>query len=217
MYITTIKKKVYSTNSSILPHISLSLVFVCATLLFGSQIVFGQGASESTTAMRNYQDSVHGIQLQYPPNWTPSTSAIPSYNGIVAFYSPLQNLSDILPAEITLSITTYSQAIPLNEYTQGVLSALEQQGIKVDSSGSKTLAGKEGYSITFVPTSTSAGPYTQSPPSQAQELPTFKVMQTWTAIDNKIYLMSFTAEASKFNTYLSTAEKIFGSLKITPK
>ena len=215
MYITTIKK-VYSTNSSILPHISLSLVFVCVTLLSGSQIVFGQGASESTTAMRNYQDSVHGIQLQYPPNWTPSTSAIPSYNGIVALYSPLQNLSDILPAEITLSITTYSQAIPLNEYTQGVLSALEQQGIKVDSSGSKTLAGKEGYSITFVPTSISAGPYTQSP-SQPQESPTFKVMQTWTAIDNKIYLMSFTAEASKFNTYLVTAEKIFGSLKITPK
>jgi hypothetical protein len=215
MYITTIKK-VYLTNSRILPHISLSLVFVCVTLISCSQIVFSQGATESTTVMRNYQDPVHGIQLQYPPNWTPSTSAIPSYNGIVAFYSPLQNLSDILPAEITLSITTYSQAIPLNEYTQVVLSALEQQGIKVDSSGSKTLAGKEGYSITFVPNSISAGPYTQSP-SQSQEPPTFKVMQTWTAIDNKVYLMSFTAEILKFDTNLATAEKIFGSLKITPK
>jgi hypothetical protein len=210
---TTIKK-LYS-NAIIFSIIQMTFVLVCVTLLGSLHSTFAQETTELKTSMSNYQDPLYGIQMQYPPDWTPSTSGIPAYNGVIGFYSPLKNLSDILPAEVTLSVTTYALPIPLVEYTQATLSALEQQDIKVEQSGSKTIAGKPGYSITFSPTSPNKGPYTEAPPQQTS--PTFKVIQSWTAIDNKIYLLSFTAESSKFTNYLSTAEKMMNSLKVTPQ
>jgi hypothetical protein len=41
-------------------------------------------------------------------------------------------------------------------------------------------------------------------------------MQTWTVIGNKVYLLSFSAESSKFTTNLPIAQKIIDSLKIQP-
>ena len=183
------------------------------TLTYAQQTT-GSTAATAAATTTTYDNQVHGIQLVYPKDWTASTSGIPAYNGIVGFYSPLENLTDILPAEITLSITTYVRPVSLDDYTSATLSALEQQGIQVEQSSSNTLAGKPGHTITFSPSDSLAGPYTQAP---QQSLPTFKIMQSWTAIDNKIYLMSFTAESSKFTNYLATAQKIVDSLQITPK
>ena len=184
------------------------------TVTYAQQMT-GSTAPAPAPATTTYDNQVHGIQLTYPKDWTASTSRIPSYNGIIGFYSPLENLTDVLPAEITLSITTYLRPVSLDDYTSATLSALEQQGIQVEQSSSKTLAGKPGHTITFSPSNSLSGPYSQAPPQQS--LPTFKVMQSWTVIDNKIYLMSFTAESSKFANYLATAQKIMDSLQITPK
>ncbi|MDQ4072790.1 MAG: hypothetical protein M3162_00660, partial [Thermoproteota archaeon] len=128
---------------------------------------------------------------------------IPAYNGIVGFYSPLRNLTDILPAEVTVSITSYSSAISLDEYTKISIAALEQQGIKIDNSAARTLAGNPGYSIAFSPSN-------QTSPIGLN----FKVMQAWTVIDNKVYLLSFNADTSKFDAYLPTAQKIIDSLQV---
>ena len=194
--------------------ICLVTVLISVTVISSSfqTITFAQQITDNTTTI--YDNQVHGIQLVYPKDWTASTSGIPAYNGIVGFYSPLENLTDVLPAEITLSITTYLRPVSLDDYTSATLSALEQQGIQVEQSSSKTLAGKPGHTITFSPSNSLPGPYSQAPPQQS--LPTFKVMQSWTVIDNKIYLMSFTAESSKFTNYLATAQKIMDSLQITP-
>jgi eukaryotic-like serine/threonine-protein kinase len=152
-----------------------------------------------------YDNPIHKLKLQYPSDWIVSTNALPTYSGVVAFYSPLQNLQDILPAELSLSVTTYLQPVSLDEYTQTTLSALEQQGIQVSESNTFTVAGKPGHRIVFSP-----------PEPRGQDAPqvSISLMQTWTTIGNKVYLLSYSAEDSKFQKYLPTVEQMLKSLQI---
>ena len=173
-----------------------------------SQDVSAQPSTTSGSNLITYDNPTHKLKMQYPSDWTVSTNALPTYSGIVAFYSPLQNLQDILPAELSLSITTYLQSVSIDEYTRTTLAALEQQGIQVSESSAFTLAGKPGHRIVF------------SPPEprgqEAQDAPqvSIRIMQTWTTIENKVYLLSYSAEDSKFQKYLPTVEQMLMSLQV---
>ena len=167
------------------------------------QSVYAQAATTT------YNNPTHKLKLQYPSDWTVSTNALPTYSGVTAFYSPLDNLQDILPAELSVSVTTYLQPIPLEEYTRTTLAALEQQGIQVIESNPFTLAGKPGHRIVFSPPEPREGQETQDAPQVS-----ISIMQTWTTIGNKVYLLSYSAEDSKFQKYLPTVEQMLKSLQI---
>jgi serine/threonine-protein kinase len=173
-----------------------------------SQDVSAQPSTTSGSNLITYDNPTHRLKLQYPSDWTVSTNALPTYSGIVAFYSPLQNLQDILPAELSLSITTYIQSVSIDEYTRTTLAALEQQGIQVSESSAFTLAGKPGHRIVFSPPEP-RGQETQDAPQVS-----IRIMQAWTTIDNKVYLLSYSAEDSKFQKYLPTVEQMLMSLQV---
>ena len=173
-----------------------------------SQDVSAQPSTTSGSNLITYDNPTHKLKMQYPSDWTVSTNALPTYSGIVAFYSPLQNLQDILPAELSLSITTYLQPVSIDEYTRTTLTALEQQGIQVSESSAFTLAGKPGHRIVFSPPEP-RGQETQDAPQVS-----IRIMQTWTTIDNKVYLLSYSAEDSKFQKYLPTVEQMLMSLQV---
>ena len=173
-----------------------------------SQDVSAQPFTTSGSNLITYDNPTHKLKMQYPSDWTVSTNALPTYSGIVAFYSPLQNLQDILPAELSLSITTYLQSVSIDEYTRTTLAALEQQGIQVSESSAFTLAGKPGHRIVFSPPEP-RGQETQDAPQVS-----IRIMQTWTTIDNKVYLLSYSAEDSKFQKYLPTVEQMLMSLQV---
>jgi eukaryotic-like serine/threonine-protein kinase len=173
-----------------------------------SQDVSAQPSATSGSNLITYDNPTHKLKMQYPSDWTVSTNALPTYSGIVAFYSPLQNLQDILPAELSLSITTYLQSVSIDEYTRTTLAALEQQGIQVSESSAFTLAGKPGHRIVFSPPEP-RGQETQDAPQVS-----IRIMQTWTTIDNKVYLLSYSAEDSKFQKYLPTVEQMLMSLQV---
>ena len=72
-----------------------------ATVFYGPQQTMGQkefpsSISNTTTTsdFLTYENPLVGIKMQYPSNWTVSSSALRDYSDVVAFYSPLQNLSD---------------------------------------------------------------------------------------------------------------------------
>jgi hypothetical protein len=172
------------------------------------QKVSAQPATTTTTTnFLTYNNPTYKIKMQYPPDWTVSTNTLRTFSGVAAFYSPLQDLSDILPAEVSLSVTTYSKGVPLDEYTKTTLAALDQQGIKVSNSKAFTLAGKPGHRIVFSP---------PEPQNNNQVNPpiTISVMQAWTTIGSKVYLISYSAEESKFQKYLPTVERMLNSLQI---
>ena len=171
------------------------------------QSSFAQTSSSSLSSSSNllsYENPTYGITIQYPSDWMASTNQLPTYNSIIGFYSPLESLSDVLPVELALSITTYTNNISLDEYTKITRTALEQQGMKITGSESTTLAGNPAQKITFSPGNQIA----QNSPVE------FKFMQIFTTIGNKVYSLSYNAEASKFSTHLDTIQQMLDSLKI---
>ena len=206
------------------------LTFVCAcmctTVLFQSEIpsqsVF---AAEQPTANINktnydyqlepnvtdgntineiaYKNPQHGIFMLFPSNWTFSTSGLPEYNQIAAFYAPLQNLSDPIPARLTIAVMSYEQNISLKDFTNMTISSINQTGqVTISSSDPTTLAGRSAHQIVF-----STLPNMGNPIS-------FEILHSWTVIDNKIYVFQYSAESARFNTYLPTVKHILETLTI---
>jgi hypothetical protein len=195
-----------------------STIMISTICILAGFIVIGDtfyDIPQSTTAQQSpssslssssllYENPIYGIKIQYPSNWMASSNQLPTYNSIIGFYSPLESLSDVLPVELALSITTYTNNISLDEYTKVTSTALEQQGMKITESESTTLAGNPAHKITFSPGDQIA----QNSPVE------FNFMQIFTIIGNKVYSFSYNAEASKFSTHLDTIQQMLDSLKI---
>ena len=189
-------------------------IMVSTTCILASFIVVGHtfynvpqsaiAQSSSSSSLLSYENPTYGIKIQYPSNWMASTNQLPTYNSIIGFYSPLESLSDVLPVEFALSITTYATNISLDEYTKITRTALEQQGMEISESSATTLAGNPAHKITFSPGDQIA----QNSPVE------FKFMQIFTIIGNKVYSLSYNAEASKFSTHLNTIQQMLDSVKI---
>jgi hypothetical protein len=157
----------------------------------------------TSSALLSYVNGMNGISIFYPSNWTLSTTGLPEYSQVVAFYSPLKNLTDTIPARLAISVLRYEQNISLTDYTNLTLTSLNgSQQLKVLNSGPITLDGKPAYKVTL-----------SAPPSIQNPLP-FGLMQIWTAVGNKLYILSYSTEGSKFPAYLPIVEGMIKSLKL---
>jgi hypothetical protein len=158
------------------------------------------GSSPSEIAYRNPQ---HGIFMLFPSNWTFSTTGLPDYTQIGALYAPMQNLSDPIPARLTITVMSYQQDISLKDFTNMTLSSLNQTDqIIVSSSNSTTLAGRPGYQVVF-----STLPNIGNPA-------TLEIMHSWITVGSKVYVFQYSAESSKFDDYLPAVKQILESLRI---
>jgi hypothetical protein len=158
------------------------------------------GSSPSEIAYSNPQ---HGIFMLFPSNWTFSTTGLPDYTQIGALYAPMQNLSDPIPARLTITVMSYQQDISLKDFTNMTLSSLNQTDqIIVSSSNSTTLAGRPGYEVVF-----STLPNIGNPA-------TLEIMHSWITVGSKVYVFQYSAESSKFDDYLPAVKQILESLRI---
>ena len=96
--------------------------------LFQSQSAFAQqgGGQQEEAAFLAYVNPIHGIFMLYPSDWIASTTGLTDYTDLITFYSPLQNLSDTFPARLTIALVIYGQNVSLPEYTNFVLTRLNQ-------------------------------------------------------------------------------------------
>jgi hypothetical protein len=142
--------------------------------------------------------------MQYPPDWIASTSGLLDYIDLIAFYSPLQNLSNSFPARLTISVITYSQNISLPEYTDFVSTILNQsEQLDIRSSSEVTVAGNPGYRVVLA-----------GQPFQNSTL-LLHQMNTWTTIGNRVYILTYEGEESIFNRHLPEMSQMLESLVIT--
>jgi hypothetical protein len=171
--------------------------------LLQSQSVFAQQQEEEERTFIPYLNPIHGIFIQYPSNWIASTSGLADYTDLIAFYSPLQNLSDSFPARLTISVRIYNQNISLPEYTDSVWTMLNQsEQVDVRSSSEVTIAGYPGHRVVLA-----------SQPFQNSTLISHQ-MNTWTAIGNMVYLLTYVGEESTFNQHLPEVSQMLETLRI---
>ena len=185
------------------PRFVITTVFLFVVLTI-SAITFEYSPSQHSIIQQEALAQPAPSFLTYPADWTVSTNGLQSYSDIVGFFSPLQNLTDVLPAQVALSVMSYSANVSLDEYTNMTLTEIEQQGLEVNESNAFTLAGNPGYRIIF------------SPPPQTVPV-SLSVMQVWTVINDKVYLLAYTAEGSEFQNNLSLVQQMLDSLQVQPK
>ena len=174
------------------------------SLLFLPLTAFAQAQQGEETAFLPYLNPTHGIFMQYPSDWIASTSGLADYTDLIAFYSPLQNLSDTFPARLTIALVIYGQNVPLPEYTNFVLTRLNQsEQVDVRSSSEVTIAGYPGHRVVLA-----------AQPFQNGSL-IIHQMNTWTTIGNKVYLLRYEGEESTFNQYLPEVSRMLETLAIT--
>jgi hypothetical protein len=156
-------------------------------------------------AFLHYENPIWGIFMQYPSNWTASISGLRDYTELIAFYSPLQNLSQPFAARLSISAVQYVQNVSLSEYTDFVLAGLQNQTqVEVKNSSEVTLAGYPAHRVVLA----------QAVPLQNNTL-TFYQMNTWTTTGNKVYKLTFEGEESTFNQHLPEVSQILESVVIT--
>jgi hypothetical protein len=194
----------------------LTLSFTSLTLSKGSALL--QNNATTTTMSRSfqtnhittttnnnfrtYQNPDYSIKMQYPSDWSASKSGLRDYTNVIAFYSPLENISDIFPEHLTLSITGYSQHITLKKFNTVLNNTLKQPAVKTIESNPTTLAGNPAHKLVFLPP-------TDNVPFK------FETMLVWTVKSDKVYIISYNAEAARYSTYLPTIQKMIDSFEIT--
>jgi hypothetical protein len=160
-------------------------------------------ATTEPQAFLTYENPSWGIFMQYPSNWTASTSGLTDYTDVIAFYSPPQNVSDLFPARLKISAVQYSQDISLPDYKNFTLSILNQsRQFTLINSSDVTVAGYPAYRIVL----------TNKPfPNDTLMLHSMNIA---TAVGNKIYQITYDGEEQAFNRNLPEVSHMLESLVI---
>lgn len=151
---------------------------------------------------------VSRIFMLYPRDWQASTAGI-FYPDLIKFYAPLQNISDILPVQVSIGVSKYAnKGITLSQYTNLSLALLgksqQQKLLIIGNSNPIVIAGNPGYRVEYFMVHSS---------NNTSVLPTLEI---WTVIDSKAYLISYVAETiTKFNKYLPHLDQMINSLRIS--
>jgi eukaryotic-like serine/threonine-protein kinase len=156
------------------------------------------GASNYTTSSRNefitYENSTEGIKIDYPEGWT----AIRQYG--LAFLSPKENDSDTFREGLVVargSIVNES----IDKLADRVLKFYNSSLIdfRLNESKGTTIHGNPARSLIYTFTIPDNG--------------TIKALDLGTRENNRVHVFRYTAQESKFDSYLPTIERMIDSYK----
>lgn len=170
--------------------------------------------SSASISFLNFSNPIFGIKIQYPDSWSPR---VYPYNNegnstIVGFYTPsktasqLGNISGVSGQFVPyLDIFVFdSKNMSLEKIIDGRMKRIQNTTDVVIESKPFTLGGNhEGHKLVY---STITG---------GDEF--FKKMQIYTIYNNKVYLITFTAQETLFSNYLPLVENMIDTFEISDR
>src|SRR5918996_2351226 len=166
------------------------------------------GQINNVTNLRTYANTAFGISMQYPAVWGAfelKSSPLDRFPGssIASFIAPSENATDTFREKALLSIQDFGSAgnMTLARYTNGSLNAYRNisDSVTILESNATDLAGLPAHRIVF---------------TEEMQNQQFKKAQVWTVKDNKAYVITYSAQATKYDDYLPSIEIMINSLKI---
>lgn len=170
--------------------------------------------SSNTTAIniRTYENRIFGIKIQYPDTWSarPYLYNKLGNNTVVGFYSPsktasqLGNISGVSGQFVPyLDIFVFdSKNISLDKIIDARIKRMENNSDIVIDSKPITIKGNNPAYLLIYSTITGGDEF-------------FKKMQVYTVFNNKVYLITFTAQEALFSDYLPVVQKMIDSFEIS--
>jgi hypothetical protein len=189
------------------------------TLAFSSSSFFFFGVSATTASEQDnnsnflpYENATLGISVQYPPDWIKEEQ---DKVGVIFISPPSTNNSEASSVAVRVQIANLSlpSSPPspfltdqlLQNYTNSTIRELTAGNFSIIESNSTTIGiGDNNY--------TSAHELVFS--KQEEEGLTIQQMQIYGIRDNKLYLITYIADAANYPIYLPTVQKMIDSFKI---
>jgi serine/threonine-protein kinase len=166
----------------------------------------------ASTRFLNFSNPIFGIKIQYPDSWSPRVYPYNNQgnNTIVGFYSPsktasqLGNISGVSGQFVPyLDIFVFdSKNMSLDKIMEGRMKRIQNTTDVVIESKPFTLGGNHEARKLVYSTITGGDEF-------------FKKMQIYTIYNNKVYLITFTAQETLFSNYIPLIEKMINTFEIS--
>ncbi len=180
-----------------------------AFLLFSIIIVSGCVGSTSTKTDKEtpsnflvHDSPTYGIKIAYPPDMTKEEF------GTYVVFKPKGGGWDM---SVTLNVEYLTKPMTFDEYTNSLKTAAIGIGINdtVDkqATGRTTLANIPAYQVVYSKFYGTFG-------GIEGNTKIFKTMKIWTVKDNKVYMITYTADADRYSDFLKTVQKMIDSFEI---
>jgi hypothetical protein len=193
---------------SLLRTLVVWAVVVIITIIF---ISIHQAIAEpaSDTNLQRYENANYGFQIMYPSNWEKLEFSEGIEEGgrsiVVRFLSPAEGVSDSFREYVIIEVdkNIQSNKMPLDKYVRSHIDSLRRslQGFNVNELNITSLAHNPEEKVVYSYRDSVIG--------------TAKIMEVWIRNPNKLYLISFNTDATKYFQYLPLIEKMLSSFKIT--
>jgi hypothetical protein len=170
------------------------------TPIFIFSTLFGFSQSDSPTQLKNFAQN--GYKLQYPSSWTIDTSKRMGPDFFI--FSPRENDTDRFQENVNLLVQDLTgQNIDLDKYakiSEGQIKELAMEGTIYESKKITKPDKSEYYKMVY---------------GMTQGVFKLKIEQYYFIKNDKAFIMTFTAELNKFDSFLSAGEQILNSFVLT--
>jgi hypothetical protein len=165
--------------------------------------------SASDSNLQRYENANYGFQIMYPSNWEKLEFSEGIEEGgrniVVRFLSPAEGVSDSFREYVIIEAdkNIQSNKMPLDKYVGSHINSLRTslQGFDVNELNITSFAHNPEEKVVYSYRDSVIG--------------TAKTMEVWIRNPNKLYLISFNTDATKYFHYLPLIEKMLSSFKIT--
>jgi hypothetical protein len=161
----------------------------------------------TTTSSLTYENPIYRMKIQYPSDWDKlEFNQGNIHDFIVIFRSPAENALDTKLENLVIQAGNLPfENIPLEEVVKANIENLKQSLIdfEIKESTTITIAGSNpAHKIVYTH-------------KEEEDNGKTKIMQVLMIKSDKVYLITYTAEQGKYDTYLPTIQNMINSLKIT--
>jgi len=170
------------------------------TLIFIFSSMFGFSQNDSPTKLKNFAQN--GYKLQYPSSWTVDTSKRMGPEFFI--FSPRENDTDRFQENVNLLVQDLTgQNIDLDKYAKITEEQIKELAIEGTIYESKKIfkPGKSDYYKMVY--------------GMTQDVFKLKIEQYYFIKNDKAFIMTFTAELNKFDSFLPAGEQILNSFVLT--
>lgn len=155
-------------------------------------------ALAATPNLSTYQNATYKLSIQYPRKWVKKEKIM---GLLVMFLSPQESSADKFQENLNIVVQPLPRPIKLAEVTRLDTQQMKKLigDFKLISSKPTTLGNNRANQIVF---------------TGKQGNFNLKWMQVFTITNNKIYVLTYTAEVGKYSSFLGTIQKTIDSFRL---
>jgi hypothetical protein len=158
--------------------------------------------SLSNDSVLVYESPVYGIRTQYPDGWDIVIQSTSNSSSSLRFDSPPENDTDTYRENVILEINTISNNTALSNFTGAALASYLE-----------SYSDFELIELTSTNLANNTIPAYKLVGSRTQEGLDF--MQIVAMKEEKVYVISYSSEKTRYSTYLPIIEKMINSFEVT--